>query len=742
MSKGRLAACTLLFSSALVLPAAFAAPAAIAAGGSYGGYSTGSVVYANAANLPPVDIAKVSLAQSAAGVGVGQPLVTQDQTKTSILNASTTGKNAYGHGAGANVGLLQGQTKPAQIQLSTAEALSPPPMANATKELLHLPLAPLATADLLPSHAAANTTSADNACVTGTSPISEGDAHVANANVLTGSFGTNGAAASVLAIGNTVDSTSQTLLGGPAAGATGRSLTTETTQNVAPITLFQGISGAQVTIKVLAPIELQANAGGVPGSASVHYGFAGISPTDNTTPVLSITAGGSTQTLTSQQLFGNGGVKLALGVADVTIGTPAHSLTGNETTSPSVAADGTSASAAADFIRVTVPGNLPVPQNDPVGGPLGQVLNPILNPVVSGLAPILKQIQQGLTSAGLNVADVRVGHLEAQTTVPTGGIDCSTPTPPPSTNPFSEAMKDVSALTAAPGATFNYTVRFPNRGDQEVTNVVVTDTYTGGPPALQFVSSVPAPTSQQGNVLTYQIGTLQPGQYAQITLTFKVPSDAPAGTVYHNHAVISGSYAGKPTSQTVDVNGPTVQAPGGGGCNLGFSTKYASNKQVKTGEDFAYYVNVANSGGQACSNVAVSDPLPSGVTFVSCSNSCTHSGNTVTWNLGTIAPGQSEVVSVVVKVTATSGTLPNTAHITASNGSPANPSTPGPTVSGVSVVSPGSPAGCVGTQCPAVLGENAARGQLAFTGLDTAIPLAGVLLFLVSMGLLRRRRTE
>ena len=58
---------------------------------------------------------------------------------TRLLTASAAGKNAYGHGSAVNAGLVQGETAPPQVTLTTAEALSPPPAAAATTDELLTP---------------------------------------------------------------------------------------------------------------------------------------------------------------------------------------------------------------------------------------------------------------------------------------------------------------------------------------------------------------------------------------------------------------------------------------------------------------------------------------------------------------------------------------------------------------------------------------------------------------------------
>jgi uncharacterized repeat protein (TIGR01451 family) len=705
--------------SCLVVAAALSAPGAaqaalphVLAGSSpYSALSDGTLVYANAANLPQVDIAKVGLGQSGAGAAVPSGLGTSDQLLQPLLGKSTAGKTAFGHGTGAGVGLLGSQTAPPAIALTTAEATSPAP-STATSQLATIPLAPVATADITPSSATANTT-ADGACVLG-KDISNGAAHIVNAQAVTSG------AVSVVGLGGTSDTTSRTRLITPTK-ANGSTVTTgksgllgQTTQVLAPITLFKGVPGAETTITVLGPLQLSAAAGGVPGTSVVSYGVVGKGDAD---PVVTITNGGNTTSLTSQQVFTGAGVVIKLGVADITLGTPAHSLTGLEGTPVTQAANGTSAAAAVDFVRVTVPGSL-APNGVAVGGPLGTVLNPVLDPVATALGAVTGAIQTAL--AGLGIADLRVGHLEARATVPVGGIDCSTD------NPLSESRKDVSALNVQPGSTFTYDIRVPNRGNAPITNVKVVDTY---PAELAFVSSVPAPASRSGHTLTFQLGTLQPNEFRIIQMVFKVPANAKAGTIYHNSAIITGTYLGQPVSFPVEVDGPTVGPVRVGDCNLSGSTKFASNTKVKTGENFGYFVNVLNSGGSDCANVTVSDTLIKGVRFVSCTDGCTHSGQVVTWKLGTLKGGDSRVLGVIVKVVATSGTLPNTAIVTSPSGTGGRPSTPGPTITNVTFPAPGNPA-------------DGPNGQLPRTGLPVGLGALGLLGLLGAGVTMRLRRRE
>jgi len=671
----------------------------------YTGFSNGTLEFVNALNVKP-DALRVGLGQAAAGVQLPGPLgtaATFDQLKQPLLIASKAGKTAYGHSAGVNVGLLSANASvPPQFSRTLVEATSPAP-SSGSSELLDVAVSPVATGRVLPGDAVANTT-ADGACVLN-KDTSSGTASITNAKALIVSPTTQ-----VAVIDDVSETFSHERLV-PVAGNTG--LLSETIQQLAPVTLFKG-TPAELTIKVLAPLHLSAVVGGAPGSAKITYG----SGLNANAPILMISGGGQSRTLTSTELFGNGGVVLPLGAIDVTIGAPAHSLTGLERTPVTQSADGTLASAAVDFIRISVPGRLNTPGQNPIDGPLAG-LNAVLNPVLTALDPLLSGIQDGLKNAGLDLADVRVGHMEVYAQVPDGGIQCD--------NPLDESFKDVTATSVVAGQTFNYLIRVPNRGTSPITNVTVEDTYSA---ALKFVSSVPAPVSHVGNVLKFNLGTLEPNEVATIVMTFRVPANATPGTVYRNSAIIRGTYNGQPISFPVQVNGPTVVGTLTGNCNLSGAKKYASNTHVFKGENFGYFINVFNSGGTDCKNVVVKDKLIGGVSFVSCTRSCIRSGQNLTWKLGTIQSGQSLVLGVIVKVTASSGRLPNKAIITTSNGTGAKPSTPGPIVGAKSIPRPGDPAILVRDD----------GDQLPRTGMSTGVAVLGMLLLLGGAVAYRRRR--
>ena len=338
----------------------------------------------------------------------------------------------------------------------------------------------------------------------------------------------------------------------------------------------------------------------------------------------------------------------------------------------------------------------------------------------TGSGNLLHLTVLGVAGVG-TLLDLTVGDVTATAKAPAGGVSCQTLTD----DPLRDSRKDASATTVHAGQTFSYTITVPNRGNADIDDVTVTDTPSGSP-ALQLVSATPSPTSSSGGSYVFSLGTIAPNQVKVISLTFKVPSGAAAGTQYSNKAVIRGTYGGKPITKTVTTPYPSVDQAGNGPCDLSQSTKFASHIKVRTGENFTYYINLFNQGGQACTSIVVKDALVSGVSFVSCNYGCTHGGQLVTWNIASLAPSASKTLAVTVKTIATSGRLPNDADITPSSGTGGTPHTDGPEVTTVSVLSPSH---------PAMRGNQ----QLPRTGGSPLLALMGVAL--TGAGLVLRRRS-
>jgi uncharacterized repeat protein (TIGR01451 family) len=90
--------------------------------------------------------------------------------------------------------------------------------------------------------------------------------------------------------------------------------------------------------------------------------------------------------------------------------------------------------------------------------------------------------------------------------------------------------------------------------------------------------------------------------------------------------------------------------------------------RVSVGQNLTYTLTVTNHAVIADRGVVVTDPLPSGVAFVSASSSqgfCTLDGGTLLCHLGTLAPGASAAIRLVALATA-AGPLVDTARVSGS----------------------------------------------------------------------------
>jgi len=96
-------------------------------------------------------------------------------------------------------------------------------------------------------------------------------------------------------------------------------------------------------------------------------------------------------------------------------------------------------------------------------------------------------------------------------------------------------------------------------------------------------------------------------------------------------------------------------------------TKQVSDSRPLHGAEVTYTVTVTDLGPQDATGVALSDPLPTGVTYVSAAPSQgTYDPVAGTWTVGPLGDGNTATISVVVTASAV-GTFTNTASVSASD---------------------------------------------------------------------------
>ncbi|MDQ3932537.1 MAG: hypothetical protein M3252_06855 [Actinomycetota bacterium] len=405
------------------------------------GHATGTYLHAHLLQSATARLVNANVAGSAAAVDYPKGLAQiADEVGRIVVPTQAAGKNSWGRGVALEAGLLEEYPSEEASLLSlagVATQAAPPTVGTPDVQDINLDLDPLLYLSLLRGEASANWDS-NNPCVYKapggprnplgpppqdyTADFGFGHASVANVELLdldSGDDAEPGLEGPLLATNVTTGqgikerpvgwTASQSFLAGqysepgaiegkPLAPDYG--LVSETRATLLPITLFTG--GSEITIEVLGPWRLVGAAGGVPGSAWVHFGPEAKEPnqpvlrisTRSIDPQTGVFTENNTDVITVEQLVGNEGLRLDLSpLLVLSLGEGPRAI-GNEDegSAPTEAADGTRVSAAADILRL--------------------------------------EVLEAAEQPGTEVAEIRLGHMEVEAEVPRGGLSCEPPRPP------------------------------------------------------------------------------------------------------------------------------------------------------------------------------------------------------------------------------------------------------------------------------------------------------------------------
>jgi uncharacterized repeat protein (TIGR01451 family) len=245
--------------------------------------------------------------------------------------------------------------------------------------------------------------------------------------------------------------------------------------------------------------------------------------------------------------------------------------------------------------------------------------------------------------------------------------------------------KSTNTSTASPGDPVAYTITVTNNGPDAANEVIVTDTL---PPSLLFQSITAAagftcttPAAGATGTITCTGGPIANGATAVFTLNTTVAPGA-TGSISNSVSVSSSNSDSNGTNSTGTTPGIIV-----GEADLSI-TKTTNVTQTQTGSTINYTITVTNNGPDPALNVIVNDNLPTGLQFVSATPSQGTCAGTdpFSCSLGTLANGASATIALQALVTATSGTITNTATVDSdtddgdgtdnTGSSPATPVTP------------------------------------------------------------------
>jgi uncharacterized repeat protein (TIGR01451 family) len=201
--------------------------------------------------------------------------------------------------------------------------------------------------------------------------------------------------------------------------------------------------------------------------------------------------------------------------------------------------------------------------------------------------------------------------------------------------------KNANPDPVAAGALLNYTIVYSVEGNAPVYGAAVTDSVPGN---TAFVSASGGVTPVNG-VLTWTLGTLNPPASGTLTFTVQAASPLPNGTVLTNSAYFFGG-SGQKVSDIVTT---TVTSS-----HTLAVAKGDLNDPVAAGARLTYTISYTVTGNEAASSATISDTVPVNTWYANCYGgvSCSESSGVVRWSLGTVNPGASGVVTLVVTVTA------------------------------------------------------------------------------------------
>jgi uncharacterized repeat protein (TIGR01451 family) len=203
-----------------------------------------------------------------------------------------------------------------------------------------------------------------------------------------------------------------------------------------------------------------------------------------------------------------------------------------------------------------------------------------------------------------------------------------------------------------------------------------TQTPSQTPTATDTPTATATPTST-ATVTPTNTATLTPTQTPTVTTTptntaTVTPTNTATGTPTQTPTVTATATA-TPTGALPTPTLTNTPAPG----TADLSVSKTGPASASNGQDVTYTIVASNAGPAAAANVSLSDPLPAGTTFVSCSTtqgSCSGplvgTNGTVTVALGSLGVSASAAVTIVAHVTAAGGTLSNTATVSSSTPDP------------------------------------------------------------------------
>ncbi|MFL6158770.1 MAG: choice-of-anchor P family protein, partial [Marmoricola sp.] len=202
-------------------------------------------------------------------------------------------------------------------------------------------------------------------------------------------------------------------------------------------------------------------------------------------------------------------------------------------------------------------------------------------------------------------------------------------------SPTFTLKKTPRTTTAAAGANVTYDVVVTNNGSAPG-STTFTDNYNDAASTVTLPTSCTDSTSGTDKKFTCTTGTINPGQTETITYTLKMPTTftgTPSGCTNGGYPVVNTVAVTGSSSDSATVC--VAAAPQMGIVKTGTVAFDNNGDQI-----ISYTISYSNTGPAEANAVTITDQLPAGTAFDSCTGGCTTAGSptTVTWAVAPVAP--------------------------------------------------------------------------------------------------------
>ena len=226
-----------------------------------------------------------------------------------------------------------------------------------------------------------------------------------------------------------------------------------------------------------------------------------------------------------------------------------------------------------------------------------------------------------------------------------------------------ELTKTVNNNSPQVGANIVYTIGVTNVGGLNATGVTIKDVLPAG---LTYVSSTATQGTYDPATGIWNVGNVEKTGTKTLQITATVANTGLKSNTAEVNSADQIDIDSTPNNNipTEDDQSTVTLTPTVSDLSL---TKTVNKTTPNVGEDVTFTVTVKNDGPNAATGVAVTDLLPSGLTFQTYASAVgTYNSTTGVWTIGNLAVGATATISIAATVT-TPGTKTNTAQISAAD---------------------------------------------------------------------------